>query len=541
MTRWKLLCVAEALLLIVLLWVPDADPSPLTGTSVSTSPSFPASEAVGGAATSAFPVERSAAVEAPSAEPATTRAWSSGAGLVTLLGSISDESGAPVTHASVSIVAGEEVIERIMTSQTTNAFLLSDRAPGTIELRVTASGFEPWSELVTLRESPLIQRLEVRLQRGWRIVLWVRTPEGRLLREALHDALGRASGMRTRVEARAEPADADRRAKDLTHPSSPLASFVQASFQEPTLPRGCEGVLDIRGEPPFVVSVWLDRLLIGSVPIRAGMTEATLEVAPERILSGLSRVRLRAVDAASLEPLEGVLVQLSPPWGGAGVSGRTDADGRVELTNVPPENLDLELELAGFAEGYRELQVDPRSVLDLGELPLSRQGTIPMRIERPDGSPWADQMFRWFPIEGWSRPEAPRRSSSRTDSAGRVEARAGACAYQAIFGGRAGIALQAATWRRGSAEAAERLIRLREGSEVRLTADHEVGVPRWVWLLDAEGNLLSDGWHSARQPATWVLAPATYLLRVEDLDRNLLTTLDLRVPAGGGELRVALP
>jgi hypothetical protein len=183
--------------------------------------------------------------------------------------------------------------------------------------------------------------------------------------------------------------------------------------------------------------------------------------------------------------------------------------------------------------------VDPGEILDFGDVRIGRQGEITGIVLDPDGKPVPNLSFSAFPTGAWTRPENARRVSWRTDGEGRFRVAAVPERFQIIIG-RPEYGLQAEEWPRGCAETEARTIVLRHGAEVSLNFTGEHRANRYVWILDTSGRMLMGG-TGGYGPWQLVLASGNYLLRVEDLNRNLIGTTDLRVPEGGGPISVEIP
>lgn len=544
MNAWKAVCVAEVLAICVTWWLLGGRPP---------APAEPPSDAA--AAVDAKPAAnlqaespRSLAdvpsVAQPLAGPLghAPRHWSSPIGNVSLLFTVEGPGGATVDRFSYRWTIPGSTSRWTNGSPSSRHFVLEDLQPGVVNLEVQAPGHLTLQMPITILPEPPVQRHTLTLELGWRVILWVRTSTGAELQTWLQEVANlKPHAYRVHALPVREAPRGHRPAKEQIRFQSALGAFVSGPSNASALPKGCVGALDLIGQPPLLAAFWLDRIYLGSMPIEAGDEEAVLIINEEELLQQFARVRFRAVDGASGTPLQGVEASLSHAWGGGGPMATTDASGHIEFAFVLPENLDLDLSLPGYDAGYREIQTEPGTPLDLGDLPLYSAGSLRALVLDPDGEPASEARFRFFPTAGWTRPEEPRRYSSGTDASGKLQIRAGAGRYQSIFGGHDGIGLQAVVWERGSAEPEERVIRLHVGVEAHLQAQSPEGSTRLLWLSDLEGRLLSGSRLADGHPWPLVLTPGPYLLRVEDLDRNHLTTLDLHVPDGGGDIRVALP
>ena len=208
---------------------------------------------------------------------------------------------------------------------------------------------------------------------------------------------------------------------------------------------------------------------------------------------------------------------------------------------MPPDDLERGLRRSGYGTGYRELPVSPGGMLDLGEVPLHAPSTLRLLVLSPEQTPLEKERVLIFPIHGWVRPEEPRRSMAVSNSEGSIAIKADAGRYQAIAGGREGWGLVAFVWEHGREPEEDSVVRLPLGFSVELRFAQTPDVGRRLVLLDEQERLLSRSWMSSEEPWPLTLAPSRYLVRVEDLERNYIATLDLIVPVGGGELTVTLP
>lgn len=543
MNGWKILCGAEAAALLLALWWlrPDPDSESLQRQDAGppaaapvASPDAPAPDPARMLRGESVPApEPASSAKAP--HPPAPRSD----GRVCLIGSVVDENGAPIIQPWVQIHNENGDSEQITLGPGQSTFLLVDRLPGDYELEIQATGYAAMRGPVRLRASPGLQRQTFRLERAWRVLVRVETEAGeRLVDWLARSTSGTSREFRPLFAVLINPPTSDLAARDYPPFRSELGVFV-AHDQAAGIPAGWDGALDVASEPPLHAAAWLGSLLLGSAPLRAGEDRLTIVVNEQVLATRLSIVTLQAVDAISRAPLPLAKVALTPQWMGS--SGKpVDDAGRIRFEHQIPGRMDLEIFCAGYGSTYRDLTLRPGETLDLGEIGLSRTGAIRGRVLDPQGNPCPRFPIMIFPTGAWQSPEDPQRAHSFTDDAGLISLQASTERHQLILGGGP-YGLQAAVWERGSAETEEREIRLTPGVGVRLLWRLPENQARLLWLMDSAGLLLAPSFQSRYGDWNLSLAPGAYLLRVEDLDRNLIGTLDLRVPEGGGDLEVALP
>lgn len=541
MSGWKFVCAAEAAALVFVWWwlgrAPEADGAafaqelPPSATRAEPEPEQRTAPEASG---TLEPAPAAAAAEPAAApHPPPPRAD----GLVTLMGSITDEQGSPILEPWVQIHHESGDVEQVSVGRGQSHFLLLDRAWGDYDVEIRAGGFVALRGPVRLRPEPAFQRQTFRLQRSWRVFVRVETEQGERLMDWLaRTTAGAAREYRIMAAAVREAPSGDRAAMDHQVSSTDLGSFVPSGSD---IPKEFDCALDLAAEPPLQAAAWLGSALLGSAPLRAGVDRVTIRVRTQDLAARLSTVTLRVVDQESGMPLPQAKVSLTPQWMSSG-GKPVDSAGRILFELQVPGPMDLDVFCAGFGETFRSLILFPGQILDLGDVGMLPDGQLRGRVLDPQGAPVPQLMFQFFPTGSWTRPEEPRRSRSNTDAEGRISLQASAERHQIILGGGP-YGLQAAVWERGRAEAEELEIRLQPGVRVRLSLQPPEQQERLLWLMDFAGRLLAPSFQSRYGDWQLSLTPGGYLLRVEDLDRNLLGTLDLRVPEGGGDLAVALP
>jgi len=541
MSSWKVICLAEAcaILLVWLLWSGPTDigTAPEERTSfVEAPPVLPALLADPSASAASPATEK----EATTPSGTQLRPWSQPASGVLLLAEVTDEHGEPVRDGFGNCRQEGEESKQQLSLRSDHRLVLSGLKAGPLHVELRCEGFLPFQRTIDLAPEPGIQRTILRLERARRVLLRVHVSSGEPLEAwLLREWKWTHSNWRLVARLARQPLSGDLEALEHHQYGNELGEFLPADGRTPDLPKDCAGALDVRAQAPLHVGAWLGVAFLGTVPIADGVKEVTILLDERSLRSLAAEVRLRVVAADTGAPLKDARVSVSFPWGG-GSTLRTGEDGRLTFPQLAPDQRDVVINLPDHAEGYRALELRPGERLDLGDVPLGRAGRIRARLLGADGTPLGQHVYQFFPTGSWTRPEEPRRISSRTDKEGWLDFRAGPERHQVIVGGGA-HGVQAVVWERGIEEPGEREIRLAPGAEVRIRSTQSADLPRALWLLDADGRILSNYWTTSASPRTIVLAPGTYLLRVEDLDRNLLGTLDLRVPEGGGDLEVALP
>jgi len=543
-TRWQLVCAAELVLIGLAWWMLGGDPAPAAPESGGATHAAPA-------ATAAQPLSAPSSLnrspeELKPAEAAASRTHTSApaasSSLVSFVGLVQDEAGAPVRMPQITIRRAGEAIEYYSCNPEENHFLLADRRPGALDLEISANGFVSWQGTVALAEQPSIQRHNFALRRAWRVVVQVRTKDGSDFIARMSERLGVPSfRMRLHVSVDRERQPSDLPARSWMRGKNEFAEFISSQIIDPTVPKNCAGVLDLAVDPPLIASAWLGRHYLGSAPIEAGASEIVIVADEEALVARLASVVVRVVDTETGEPIPGARVKVSPTWTSGGATQTTDAAGRAQLSNLVPQIYDLDVSCDGYASTFRELILEPGAMLDFGDVRIGRPGEILGIVLDPDGKPVPNLRFSVFPTGAWTRPESARRYSSRTDSEGRIRDPAGPERYQIIVSSPE-FSLQAEDWPRGSAESEVRTIRLQRGAEVLLSFTGEHRDRRSVWLLDSAGRLLfSSAVPASYSPWPLKLAGGSYLLSVEDEQRNHVATVDLRVPDGGGPVSVEIP
>ncbi len=544
MKPWKLVCAAEAAALLLIFYgfgikrlstqvespaeLRHPDPSatrPFVQPSTDTTPHH---------------VERQAEQEHPTLHAQPQPPPPDTDGRVSLVGEIVDANGTPLTDPTVYLMHGNGGKEALDVGRGQSFFMLQDRLPGHYEVEIRVSGFNVLQGPIRLRPEPNFQRQTFRLQRAWRVLVRIELSTGeRLIDWMVRNSQGNAREYRPWILPSEVQVTSNESALVVRTTFHELGSFVSASLRDAGIPPSWDGALDLAADPPLFAVAWLGTLLLGTAEIREGESRVVIRLEEAQLMSGLSSLTLRVLDFETGVALPRARVGLTPHWSGGG-ERPVDPDGRVRFALQVPDELDLQVHCEGYASFHRGVILRPGELFDFGDVTLSRERRLHAQVVDSTGRPLAQHRIHFFQTDGWSRPENPARTYSSTDAEGLASLLTGAQRQQWIVGG-GNFGLQAVVWERGDQGNDDREIRLLAGSAVRILAAAPDGQARILWLLDSEGLLLAPRHHTQFGEWSVTLTPGSYLLRVEDLDRNFLATLDLRVPDGGGDILVTLP
>lgn len=235
---------------------------------------------------------------------------------------------------------------------------------GAGRLLVRARGCLPATRELELGRVRGRQRCDFVLEPAPRVEVYVRTPAGEAIRDAVQ---GSPLEGRLRVDLRASielAGDAEPAVEGL-----PLARWIRAGRGEDKALHapGWMGSLQLALRPPCEALLRLRGHELARQRLRAGQAELVFELAPEQLLGALGVLRFRPVDAET----KAIVDEVEIDGGIARFDYRKRSGGVIECQLTPgPQRVSV------FAVGHatETLQVDlrPGAVLDLGDLEFGK-------------------------------------------------------------------------------------------------------------------------------------------------------------------------
>jgi len=314
--------------------------------------------------------------------------------------------GTPVTGGTVSIrgAAGErshaELDERA-------AYSIPGLAAGAWTLTADARGFLPCESSVTVLPGVEAQRHDLVLTASWTVLIKILGPGGELLRAGVEDGIAAGGARLIAVATESRPGGALPLITHMDHLHYGVGVYTgrERFGREDRIPPGATGLLEVRADHAVFVSLVLRHLVLQSQIVQPGQREALFQVEANAVASRLGTVRARIVEARSGAPLDQARVALNTAeTSGGGLP--VDAEGRIELEEVPPGWMELEVRAPEHAFHRELVVVEPGAVTDVGEVAVPRAARIAGRVvDAANGRPVALGLS-YTPLDFVDCPEA---------------------------------------------------------------------------------------------------------------------------------------
>ncbi len=461
---------------------------------------------------------------------------------VTLLhGRITNDRGMPLA-AMLALMPPEEVSDERLVSGVASAsndglYAIPGLAPGAYRFEVNAKDHRSETLAFEIQAGTGLCRLDVVLQRSWKLGVKVRAPDGRGFDDVIADwRAEHATPMSSVLVAIATEDHLPQRLHDLGGiPVTALGVGVWRPANAPLggvpLPQGYMGELELPERKPMHVGLLFDHAVVASRQVAAGQEEVEFELGESTFRAQLGTVRMRLVDGSSGEPLPGVAVLARGPQR-LQTSATSDARGIVVLEGIGPSRHTLTVRAAGGlqADGW-EIEPEPGIEIDLGDVPLTAPVMVPFEFEGPDAD--AEIYVTLSTIEPPSHPALHARSTRAVRRNGTAQARLAPGRWKAqaaCAGWRGDVVFDTAGLDGGavripmSSTATLRVLQADDDRRLRLR------------LLDAVGgDVVTERWLPGRGTLELGLPPGRYRAEVETLAGEK-TQQEVTVTAEGGTL-----
>jgi protocatechuate 3,4-dioxygenase beta subunit len=304
-------------------------------------------------------------------------------------GTVLGAQGEPVAEGTIDLVDahGRATRGSIGVPGSWSALGLS---PGDYQIAIASQGFVDTSSSLAIPAAARELRHDLRLDEALSIPVRFTDEAGAPLK--LH-GFGRVQPV---VVATREPPPVSLPGVDRTN----LRSYGCATYEGrsdrfqpvPGLALHQSGLLHLRAAPPMWVSAVLRDQVLETRRLEGPVEELVFRISDERAQGLLSTVRLRVIDSASGEPVEGARVSLQ--YGDSGGLGGhpLGADGRAELLKQPPGLQVLQVMANGYALLRRTVRVAPGSDFDLGDIALRASVAIAGMVVDERGQPVATSL-----------------------------------------------------------------------------------------------------------------------------------------------------
>lgn len=288
----------------------------------------------------------------------------------TLYGQVLDAAGQVVTTGTLWLYAKGAHLGTARISA--EGFAFAGLAPGRYQIRGRVDGQLGPDRQIEVRAPQT--RLDLLLDRVWRLRIWLEDPDGKPLQESVPE-LRRAFMTRPPVAR----AFATAPAKDLPpihHPETELGlGRFQANRGMFTRTRGAKalpaaviGDLILPPGKPVHVALMLRNRILAQREVTPGTEELRFRMSGTEFFAHLATLRLQAVDARG-QPVAGASVSL-PYAQIVPARNQTDAEGRIELARLRPGRARLSIRAKGLSGPTMLVDLSAGRTRDLGEITL---------------------------------------------------------------------------------------------------------------------------------------------------------------------------
>lgn len=372
---------------LVFLVLRGSEPLPVAAGRAAVVAGTPAAAPLTGANAPAQPAPPAVPDAAP-AEPAPPVKGPEG---TILFGCVVDEAGQPVRDCHLTFTREGETsqLARCYT-QSHASYAVPGLQPGKVQIATRVTGFRELRETVEIPADTPRLRHDVTLQQAWNLLVKIVTPEGRPIHEALLELAKERPGL-ARLEVAA-----------IATPYQPAGDFPPTELREapygvgrwrsatgfgrmdgPKIGKEYAGTMELDQRRALWISAVLRHRLLASVAIEPGQAEVSLTVAIDRLQQELGTIRLRVVDGATGAPVTTAMVGFSDVQSGGG-GAKPDAQGVVEVRDLRPGLLRMEIRTQGGSAPPAQVLLEPGQTLDLGDVPVLAQREIKGRLEGQD-------------------------------------------------------------------------------------------------------------------------------------------------------------
>ena len=455
-------------------------------------------------------------------------------------GQVRDEQGTPVSDTFV-VLENESGLRCTPKTQNEGHYAVAGLPPGSWSLRITATGYLPFTEQVEFAPSSSPIRHDIDLATSLMIVVRVVFPDGRSIMDVAPDDLGFRSG-RGNIAAivSAQPVGKLPLSNLRSSYRSASGEFRNRLYQDGQYidpPKGAIGFLEAHVPPPFHVTAIIRQTPLARTKVTEPVDEVTLVVTKAQLRASLARVTIRVVDAATGEPLTNGHLALNDRQTGSR-GPKPDQDGIVVLDHIVPGLLVLEPMFQEYEHSRQYVRVEPGSDLDLGTLALHKTVQIQGTVLLHDGTP-ADASITYRCLDRMTFPQPLDVGiASRTDETGSFTINVGRGRYLLVFSSKEhSLTSRIVDTSSGSIE--NFAVKLEAGVPVTINREASRGFPLLWQVINEQSVPLVSGIGMSSYPIKTRLVPGPYTIRVYE-DDVLLHSEQFTVGSSPLEITVKL-
>ena len=324
-----------------------------------------------------------------------------------LYGSLLDPDGKPIQGARFESVGMTDKSgnPRYVDAKSDGAFAFHAMPFGKYWMFAEASGFVPGESAIELQvDQPHLQH-DITLQRAPQLRIIATTPEG----EDLAAALEKAGPQYHQWKGSLVPlATAERPGSWWTemdgNPNNPYG-LGRYQAEDPVMrtdpaaaEKGFMGVLTLTREPPLFVSLLDYHRVLQTREVQRGDTEVRFVISADETAALLVTLRIRIVDAGTLEPIKGVSARVDSKNGGQGTRP-SDENGMIIVQALDPGEYEVRATSKDYASASRKILAQAAPNSDPVQIALEPGVAFEARVVDGNGAPF-DATFSMGVLEG---------------------------------------------------------------------------------------------------------------------------------------------
>ena len=323
-----------------------------------------------------------------------------------LYGSLLDPEGKPILGASFESIGitDKSGTPRTVDAKSDGSFAFHAMPFGEYWMFATVDGFVPSESSIELRpDQPHLQH-DITLQRAPQLKIFANTPEGEDLAVALEKAGPQYHHWKGSLVpiATAERPDTWWTEMD-GNPNNPFG-LGQYRDEDPVMrtdpvpaEKGFMGVLTLTSEPPLFVSLLDYHRVLQTREVKRGDTAVRFVVSAE-IAALLVTLKIRIVDAGTLEPIKGVSAMVDSKSGGRGTRP-SDENGMIAVKALDPGEYEVRVQSKDYASASRKILAQAPEDSDPVQIALEPGVAFEARVVDGNGAPF-DATFNMGVLEG---------------------------------------------------------------------------------------------------------------------------------------------